>query len=167
MDFMEWYMVVTCLGVGILCLAWARDAAYLAAASPSFPRVTATVTAIEDRRGQRRRSELRPSISISFTYRYQGQHFEAEVAPPGTAVEPVADDRAETILERYQKGAAITALVNPRKPKQAFLEPVAGWRVYALIASASVFLAAGVFILVERHPVVRSWAEAQWPGLIG
>jgi len=61
------------------------------------------------------------SVSIVYTYRYDGQAYESDSVFPGGVNSVSSGIRAEEIAEKYAAGDQITAYVLPSEPEQSYL----------------------------------------------
>ncbi len=63
---------------------------------------------------------------------------------------------AESVVQRYPAGAAVTVFYNPTNPAESYLEAGADWVNYLLIVSPLVFMGIAVmqFFAIRKQPGV-------------
>tara|TARA_Y100000588_G_C13928203_1_gene784550 strand:- start:228 stop:722 length:495 start_codon:yes stop_codon:yes gene_type:complete len=153
MSFMEWYMVIACFGVALLCLYWHCRAIWLWISIPNWPRVEAVVRKSIIRQKSSRHRHY--ALDIDFGYRFRGQDYTGRQPVPGGLVTQ-SKQGVEAVAATMVEGTIIKVHVNPRRPREAYAAPVASWRIVALLICALVFGGAGTLILYKLNPDART-----------
>ena len=124
MEFMEWYIVIACLGTALLCLYWAGRALWLWQSIPNWPRVDGSVLKAELRVKSRRHNRRYYALDASIAYSFRGKDYKNKHPVPGGLVSQ-SKAGVEAVAETMPVGSTVTLYVNPNKPKQSFIENVA------------------------------------------
>ncbi|MEO0393897.1 MAG: DUF3592 domain-containing protein [Pseudomonadota bacterium] len=160
MDFMLWYVVIACSGAALLCLYFSWRAFWLWKSIPNWPTVKGQVVSSQsERMGRYPRSSYALVVKIRYTYR--GDTYNNTHPIPGGAVSR-SEAGVNALADMLTVGTVVRLFVNPMKPKEAYIERVAPWRIFALILCVLIFGTAGGKVLYDNHDQARAFMDGEF-----
>lgn len=127
---------LTLVALGIaLAVPFGNKVLMSARASAGWPHTDGTIRDARLASEELRDGSLMYRAQIVYTYRVDGQDYEARRIRFGAeaSASPVPD-RAERWVSTYRPGAGVAVYYNPSSPTEAVLEPGARAEAYALMA---------------------------------
>jgi hypothetical protein len=145
-------LVFVCAGVGLVM--WGQNVVAKSKASVDWPTVQGKVRSAEvlretkrDTSSSTRRESTTYRPDIVYDYEVNGTPYSGNrvgVLHVGSS----NPRKAEDVVARYPVGSEVTVFYDPSDPQTAVLEPGVSWFSYMPIVGGTVFVLAGILMLV-------------------